>query len=167
MHLTHNHCRQPVTLAPITLMAWDSLLLALAPWHTLGTQAALPRVSQKAAGRPVAVGAGWEKVSCPLLAPQFQGGFPPTHPVDFFAYVPTWWPKSHASMGADPAKHRKPLHPAASKLKAQPWYSQEEPVTAHAAPLSIIDGAEGEIWVYLVTAENLAAIFRQLLPRPG
>lgn len=79
-HLTRNHRRQPVTLAPITLMAWDSLLLALAPWHTLGTRAALPRVSQKAAGRPVAVGAGWEKVSCLLLAaaaPQFQGGFPP------------------------------------------------------------------------------------------
>lgn len=52
-------------------------------------------------------------------------------------------------------------------MKAQPWYSQEEPVTVHAVPLSIIDGAAGEIWVYLVTAENLAAIFRQLLPRPG
>lgn len=82
-HLTHNHCRQPVTPAPIMLMAWDSLLLALAPWHTpgtLSTQAAQPRASWEAAGRPVAVGASWEKISCSLLvatALQFQGGFPP------------------------------------------------------------------------------------------
>lgn len=46
------------------------------------------------------------------------------------------------------------------------WYTQEEAVTANAAPLSIINGAAGEIPVYPVTAENLAAIFRQPLPWP-
>lgn len=81
-HLTRNHFRQPVTPAPIRLMARDSLLLALAPQHTLGmlgTQAALPGVRWEAGGRPVAVGVIW-KVSCLLPAAtalQFQGGFSP------------------------------------------------------------------------------------------
>ena len=117
-HLTRNHRRQPVTPAPITLMAWDSLLLALAPQQTPvtpGTWAALPGASREAAGRPIAAGASWEKkVSCSLpaaAAPKFQGGLFSLL-IDFFAYIPARWPKSHTSVDANPAKHRKPLHPA-------------------------------------------------------
>lgn len=142
-HLTPNHHRQPVTPAPITLMAWDSFLLVLPPRHArhMGS----PPHSELGGSREASHSEHWLGEGF-LLTPScnsltVSGRIFPPPLADLFDYDPTgsfsalrweraqawaWvfnnaqWPKSHASIGANTAKQRKPLHPASPKCRHSP-----------------------------------------------
>lgn len=176
-HLTRNPRGQPVTPAPVTLTARDSLLACPGPPSAhIGHTGSPPQGELGGSGE-----ASWGKVvychgpaasGRNFLSPPSKSisllTSPRAHFLRCSGFSKTRGGQNHTLRWVPTLRNTaSPSTPAPPKMRAQPRCSQEEPAAARAAPLSIIHGAAGEIPVCLVTAENLAAIFRQPLPWPG